>query len=348
MSLRKRPSWHFFLLFVRQYYREPATLFWSFGFPLLAALLIAPAMSNDTKTRFRVGIDPAAVSHAQLVQNLEHDPLVIPVPLRRSVNLENRGELASIFMQGGLDALVTDRGLYVPEAGNGGQLMERLLLTSGESSREGALKAIRVALPGVRFIDWFVPGLLGLGLLSNGLFFVSTRIVLERSTGFFKRLRLSPFKRRSYLIGFASAYSLLCLMQAVLLTLAFFLSSGFRVQGNLAEFILWGTMGGVVFGLLGLAIAARIKTVQVASGISNLFYFPMMFLCGVYFKTEYFPDAMQPLIKLLPLTALNSGLRAIANGGTPLIALTHEATVLTCWALASLLFMLRFFNWGKE
>jgi ABC-type multidrug transport system permease subunit len=137
-------------------------------------------------------------------------------------------------------------------------------------------------------------------------------------------------------------------VQAVLLTLAFFFSAGFRVQGNLVEFVVWGMAGGVVFGILGLAIAACVKTVQVASGISNLFYFPMMFLCGVYFKTEYFPYAMQPVIKLLPLTALNRGLRAIANGGAPLLSLTHEAMVLACWGLASFIFILRFFNWGKE
>ncbi len=348
MNIRKIPSWHFFLLFLRQFYREPATLFWSFGFPLLAALLIAPAMSNDGKTRFRVGVEATATISPPLALGLHNDPLLIPVKVTISTSDFDQQNLSRVFMRNSLDALITEKGLFLPEGGNGGVLIERLLLTTGTPQQKNGIQTTRVHLMGQRFLDWFVPGLLGLGLLSSGLFFVAVRVVLERSAGFFKRLKLSPFKRRSYLLGFSSAYALLCVLQTSLLSLAFYLSADFRIQGNIWEFILWGTFGGVVFGLLGLAIAATVKSVPVVSGIANIFYFPMMFLCGVYFRTEYFPAFIQPFIKALPLSALNNGLRAIANGGVSVFSLTQEILILCCWAVICLLFVARFFDWGKE
>jgi ABC-2 type transport system permease protein len=348
MKFRGWAVWHFFLLFLRQFYREPAALFWSFGFPLLAALLIAPAMNNDVRTRFRIGVQHGAQLSSQLVNGLRTDPLFTPVVVTLTPSQSVGENLSPVFMKESLDAVITERGIYVPQGGGGGLLMERLLDGIGRPPSEIRMSVSRVPLVGQRFLDWFVPGLIGLGLLSNGLFFVAVRIVLERSTGFFKRLRLSPFRKSSYLGGFAVAYSLLCFLHTSILTGVFFVGAGFRVQGAFFEFVLLGTLGGAVFGLLGLALAARIKTVPVATGVANMFYFPMMFLCGVYFRSESFPEFMQPLVEVLPLTALNSGLRAIANGGASILSLGRELLVFAVWAAMCAAFVARFFRWGKD
>lgn len=309
------------------------------------------------------------------------DPLFVTIRIPKVASLTSftletidaqpdQEQLTRIFASNHLDGLITSDGVMVPE-GFKDPILTRLItnidqaddvrsqthptrgpdITPTVPEPEASLgqRSALVAVPisGLRFIDWFVPGLIGLGLMSTGLFFVTSRIVQERQAGFFRRLQLTPFRRPDYLIGFFLAFMFICVIQFVLLTLAFCASTGFGINGNLAAWILVGTLGGLSFGSLGLAIASPIRTIETATGISNVFYFPMMFLSGVYFSPTGLPSALRNGLDLLPLSALNNALREIAAGGS-LISVGPQLGVLTIWGLASTLFAASFFKWDTE
>lgn len=396
------PLAHFTLFFVRQFARHPAALFWSFGFPLLAAALITPALTDSRNITYRIGLPagllpeelssascdvPTGPSHGErgispgalLAMRLRCDPLfeITPVDLLDKDTAEagagsqqraETRELTRIFASLHLHGLITTDGLLVPK-GSGDPVLHRLLTTvlspmasngtaTGEGQSENALvetdAAVKkapsitaVPIAGLRFIDWFVPGLIGLGLMSTGLFFVASRIVQERQAGFFRRLQLTPFRRSDYILGFLIAFLLICFLQTMLLTLAFSLTSGFAINGSAIAWIMAGTLGGLSFGSLGLAIAARIRTVETAAGVSNVFYFPMMFLSGVYFAPAGVPRPVQAIVDLLPLSALNSSLREIAGGGT-LGSVGPQLATLLAWVVATTLFAVKTFRWDTE
>ena len=115
--------------------------------------------------------------------------------------------------------------------------------------------------------------------------------------------------------------------------------------GSYAAFILFGLAGSLSFSGLSLLVASRAQNAETASGLMNLVTMPMMILSGVFFSASNFPGWMQPLVRVLPLTALNDGLRAILNDGAALSALGPQLAVLAVWGLVPFVLALRIFRW---
>jgi ABC-type multidrug transport system permease subunit len=134
--------------------------------------------------------------------------------------------------------------------------------------------------------------------------------------------------------------------EVIFLLLAFGVIFDFHVQGSWIDFLILAGLGSVCFCLLGAAVAARIKQEEAVAGVSNMFFMSMMFLSGVYFKVENFPPWLLDLVTWLPLTALNEGMRQIANSGSALGDMPKVLTVLAAWIAACFLFLLRGFDWG--
>ena len=179
------------------------------------------------------------------------------------------------------------------------------------AAREAPIEAI-----GSRYIDWLLPGLLGMNIMGTGLWGLGFSIVQARTRKLLKRLIASPMRRRDYLL--AQLFGRLVFLVIEVGALAALRLLRLRRAGaRLGRGSSPGTclLGAVAFGGLGLLVASRARTIEAVSGLLNLVMLPMWVLSGVFFSAANFPAAMQPFIQALPLTALNDALRAVMLEG---------------------------------
>ena len=198
---------------------------------------------------------------------------------------------------------------------------------------------------GARYVDWLVPGLLRITIMSDSLWGIGFSIVNARLRNLLKRLSATPMRRRDYLLGHALArLGFLVLEAGVLLGAGRFLF-GVPLHGPAWLVALVSVLGALSFAGLGLLVASRVRTIEALSGLMNLIMLPMWIVSGVFFSSANFPDALQPAIRALPLTALNDALRAVLLEGQPLPAIVPQVTVLTLWGGVSFLLAMSVFRW---
>jgi ABC-type multidrug transport system permease subunit len=205
---------------------------------------------------------------------------------------------------------------------------------------------IEVVAPGSRYVDWLVPGLVGMNIMSTGLWSIGFTVVMARVRKLLKRLSATPMRRGHYLASHMLARLLFLVLEVVVLVGAARLMFGIPVSGSVALLGAVCVLGALSFGGLGLLIASRVRTVEAVSGLLNVVMLPMWVLSGVFFASSRFPQAMQPLIRALPLTALNEALRAVMIDGAHLGGILPQVAVLTLWGAVSFLVALRVFRWA--
>jgi len=199
--------------------------------------------------------------------------------------------------------------------------------------------------PGARSIDFLVPGLIGLNLMGSGMWGLGFVLVQARTQKLLKRLAATPMKRWHFLLSFMlSRLVFLVLEVAAILAFAYFVFN-VRIHGSLLSFMLISLIGSLAFAGIGLLIAARPRTIEGVSGLMNLVMLPMWLLSGSFFSASRFPDFLQPLIKVLPLTALNDTLRATMNDGASLGTNAAGVAILSAWGLVSFVVALKIFRW---
>jgi ABC transporter DrrB family efflux protein len=198
---------------------------------------------------------------------------------------------------------------------------------------------------GSRYIDWLVPGLLGMNIMSTGLWGVGFSIVQARTRKLLKRLIATPMSRAHYLASHVLSRLAFLGLEAGVLVAFGWLAFGVAVHGTMAALAFVSVLGALSFGGLALLVASRAKTIEAISGLLNLVMLPMWVLSGVFFASTNFPDVVQPFIKALPLTALVDALRAVMNDGAPLTAISREIGILTAWGLVPFAIALRLFRW---
>ena len=232
-----------------------------------------------------------------------------------------------------------------PESRSARLLVDDVLQRAAGRTDVATIKEETATQPGARYIDFLVPGLIGMGLLGNGLWGLGFAIVMARSNKLLKQLSATPMRRWHYLFSYMLA-RLVFLAPEVGAILGFaYLAFGVRMYGSWLSFTLIALLGSATFAGIGLLVAARTKTLEAAGGLMNLVILPMWVLSGTFFSAQRFPDFVQPFIKALPLTAVNDGLRAVMNEGTPLSGLGLEVGVLLAWTLVSFTIALRLFRW---
>jgi ABC-type multidrug transport system permease subunit len=199
--------------------------------------------------------------------------------------------------------------------------------------------------PGSRYIDFLVPGLLGMTLMGGSIWSMGFAIVDARRRKLMKRLVATPMSRPYFLLSFLlSRLAMLVIEVGAFLGFAV-LVFGVPVRGSLGLIAGVCVFGTLAFGALGLLISSRVRTIEAASGLMNLTMLPMWILSGVFFSSQRFPDAVQPIISALPLTALNDALRATMLQGATLVQIGPQIGVLAAWLLVCFPLALKLFRW---
>jgi ABC-type multidrug transport system permease subunit len=208
-----------------------------------------------------------------------------------------------------------------------------------------ATTAVASSEPGSRYIDFLIPGLLGMNLMNSGMWGLGFALVDMRQRKLLKRFVGTPMRRSDFLLALISSRLVLMAIEIVILLGFGVLAFHMRVLGSVFSIVLLASIGAVSFGGLGLLVASRADKIESVSGLMNLVMMPMWIFSGVFFSSERFPAMLQPFIKLLPLTALNDALRATILQGASLGAQSGRLLVLVLWGGISFLLALRWFRW---
>jgi len=199
--------------------------------------------------------------------------------------------------------------------------------------------------PGGRYIDFLIPGLIGLSLLSGGLFGIGFVTVDMRVRHLLKRFITTPMKKAHFLAALMLSRFVFNVTEVILLLVFANYVFDVRIEGSIISVVTIIALGALMFAGLGLLVASRARTLETVSGLMNLIMMPMWVLSGAFFSYERFPEAAHPYIKLLPLTPLNDALRAVMNEGASIAILGPELAVMSGWVVLSFLLALRLFRW---
>jgi ABC-type multidrug transport system permease subunit len=198
---------------------------------------------------------------------------------------------------------------------------------------------------GSRYIDFLVPGLVGMGIMSNAVWGLGFSIVDARRRKLMKRIVATPMRRRDYLMSFQAWRLLLLVFEVGVPVLFGVVVFGVPVRGSLVGMAVICLLGSLAFSALGLLLASRARTIEAVSGLMNVIMVPMWILSGVFFSSERFPDVVQPIIKALPLTALVDALRANMLRGASLAELAAPLAAMALWLVTCFALAMKIFRW---
>lgn len=347
---------------VLEFVRQPEAIFWSYAFPVLMVLALGVAFRNKPVTR--IAVDVMAGSGAEQVQEkLAQDPTFqvrISEPHAARLRLRTaRAELVILPVAapgratGNSDPSLADytyEYLYDPTRPE--SVLARLRVDDALQRVAGRQDPLTVSEqlieePGSRYVDFLVPGLLGMNIMAGGLWGVGFAIVYMRIRKLLKRLMATPMKRHHFLTGVIVS-RLIFMIPGVLVILLFsWLVFGVAIEGRIFDVVVLIFAGAFTFSGIGLLVASRANTIETVSGLMNLVMLPMWVFSGVFFSSERFPEFLQPFIKALPLTPLIDGLRATMLEGLPLTSTAQLVRIawLLGWGLVTFALALRWFRW---
>jgi ABC-type multidrug transport system permease subunit len=224
-------------------------------------------------------------------------------------------------------------------------MVDRQLQTARGRQDPVAVRESLVRERGSRYIDFVLPGLLAMNLMGSGLWGVGFSVVQARSKKLLKRFMATPMRKSHYLLSFVFSRLVFLVLEIAALVGFGWVVFGVRVQGSVAALATITVLGSFSFAGLGLLVASRARTVEGVSGLMNLVMLPMWILSGTFFSYARFPDAMQPFVRALPLTALNDALRAVIVDGAALASLTGLVAIVVAWGITSFGVALAIFRW---
>lgn len=332
----------------REFYREPEVIFWVYGLPLILTVVLFFAFSGRGPDLPKVDIqgDPQDTRVKMIVKSLEGKTKRVEVhdeaECRRRLK-KGKSELVLIPGENGAIEFLFDKAQ--PESVLARRWVGEIILRSQVSGAESKYPDRLITEPGSRYIDFLVPGLLGMNIMGGGLFGVGFVLVDMRVRKLFKRLLATPMRRLDFVLALFTARMGFLIPEMLILFL--FAHFFFKVPqyGNLLVLILVMIVSSLTFSSIGLLVGSRSEKVETASGLINVIMLPMYLLSGVFFKSDRFPEAMQPFIQALPLTQTNDALREVMLEGLSLGQIAWRLGILLIWMVVCLWLALRLFRW---
>lgn len=334
---------------MKELFREPEVIFWIFLFPILLAFGLGIAFRNKP-------VDKVNVVFAQQEgsEQLENLLKAAPDAGRFNIRVEPAAQAGNTFRLGKVDLEIVPDGKggaeYVYDPARPESVLARNVVDDALQAAAGRKPVLPTASrinsePGSRYIDFLIPGLLGMNLMGSGMWGIGFALVDMRQRKLLKRFVATPMRRSDFLLALASS-------RLILMILELFIVLGFgifmfhmRVMGSWPAILFVSCLGAMTFAGLGLLTASRAEKIETASGIMNVIMMPMWIFSGIFFSYERFPAKVLPLIRILPLTALNDSLRAVILEGKTLTSLSEPLIVLCLWGALSFLFAVRIFRW---
>jgi ABC-type multidrug transport system permease subunit len=335
------------LVRVREFMREPEAVFWTFVFPILMAGGLGIAFKSRPAEVARIAVLASGPAADSLATALQRDPVLAVQLLDDSAAARElrTGRIAMVLAAGSGGPIEYRYDDTRPEGVVARRIVDDAVQRLAGRTDPIATTEAHVRERGARYIDFLVPGLLGMSLMGSGIWGIGFSIVDARRRRLLKRLVATPMSRASYLASFVcSRFMVLVLEVGVLLGFSV-LAFGVPVRGTAGSLVLVCVLSALAFGAIGLLVAARPRTIEGASGLMNLTMVPMWVFSGIFFSSSRFPEAIQPVVQALPLTAVNDALRANLLEGAGLTQLAPELAIIAAWLVGSFAIALKLFRW---
>jgi ABC-type multidrug transport system permease subunit len=369
---RLHPFFQLFVSRLREFYREPDAIFWVYGFPILLAVGLGIAFMSREPEPPAVDVQQSANNNTlanKVSAELTADGLPTEIHDKEDCHQRLRTGKTALYV-----VPADDSFRYVYDPARPESMLARYRVDSviarwkagihdkkksnvgaeisGEVSRDWtaakmAWKTVdsRVAEPGNRYIDFLMPGLMGMSLMGGGLWGVGFVIVDMRVRKLLKRFLATPMRRGDFLLAILIARMAFMVPEIILIFLVGWLGFGVPMVGNLLTWTILILTGAMAFSGIGLLVASRATKTETVTGLMNLVMLPMWLLSGTFFSSKRFPDVTQPFIQALPLTQINDALREVMLEGASLMAVGWRAAILAGWAVACFALALRWFRW---
>jgi ABC-type multidrug transport system permease subunit len=344
MQHSPHPLWELTKARLREFMREKGMIFWVFLFPLLMAIGLGLAFRSRPPDLPLVAVVTGGSAAGE--QALLKSPRV-----RAEVATLEHGRRA--IVTGKVDLLVdlsqsTPRIVLDPTAERASRarlVVDDILQRAAGRADRLHISQTEITEPGSRYIDFLLPGLIGLNVMGSSMWGVGYSLVVARKRRLLRRYAVTPMRRSHFLLSYFFSRSIFLGLELGLLLAFGALAFGTVVRGSYLTMVLVAVAGAAAFAAISLLIGARVDNTETASGWMNFAQLPMWVLSGAFFSYERFPEWLHPIIQALPLTALVDSLRAIANEGASLWACWSQFSVLAAWSLAGFLIALRTFRW---
>jgi ABC-2 type transport system permease protein len=331
---------------IREFYREPEAVFWVYGFPLLLAVGLGVAFAGGSPEPPQVDVqrEPDPVQANQIARQLQEQGLTVEIHLEEECRVRLiRGKTNLYIVPGPEIAFVYDQTR--PEDVRARKWVEALLLRAQLGKNAPVWREVLLEEPGSRYIDFLLPGLIGMNIMGGGLFGLGFVLVDMRVRKLFKRLLATPMHRGDFLLSLLTTRLFFLMPEMLALLLLGRLAFDVPLRGSWLCLLTVIVLGALAFAGIGLLVGCRTEKTETISGLINLVMLPMYLLSGIFFSSRRFPEAAQPFIQALPLTQLNEALREVMLEGYGFADIGWRLACLGLWGGVTFLLGLRWFRW---
>ncbi len=358
---------------LKEIFRDRQAMFWTFFFPLMFMVLLGLVFGNAQVIDLQVGVidedgSPAAGELTALIGDLDNVQVTNYTAYGEAMAKLEKGDL-SIFLvipAGYGDTLVahlqdpanatnkTSLPVYFANDNTGsGQVALSVLshVIGGINSAVLQQEPVVVADPqaveqsGGRYIDYLMPGIIGMVLMFNGVFAIAGVMTTMRQKGILRRLKVTPVSKSAILAALITTRMLVTFMGVLLIILVGVVGFGVEIHGNPAVMLFIVVLGSLTFTTFGFAVSSYAKTLESAEGLANVVTMPMMFLGDVFLPVALMPDYIRPFAEALPLRYLNQALRDVVLNGQGILDILMPLAGVIVWGFAGFVLAVVLFKW---
>jgi ABC-type multidrug transport system permease subunit len=352
---RSHPLRELYFSRLREFYRQPSRIFWVYGFPTVLAICLGFAFQNRPPESLQVDLvrNPASGPVEESLRAYEaraktskRPTLVLKVlPAEEAMRRLHTGKTPLVVEPRASGPLVYHFDAGRPDAASVRAAVDDILQEAQGRKNPVATEDDTRVEPGSRYIDFLIPGLIGLNTMGGGLWGIGFLIVNFRIAKLLKCFVATPMPRRDFLLALLGARLTFLIPDLAVLLLLGTMMFGMPIRGSLLLVIVVDVVGALAFAGIGLLVGSRAESTEAVSGLMNLVMLPMWIFSGIFFSSERFPDSIQWFVQALPLTQLLNALRAVILEGAGWLDVGPALAILAAWAVVTFLLALRFFRW---
>ena len=347
--MNSHPFWQLLICRVRETWRTPEAIFWVFVFPLVMIVALGLAFRSDRVETILVDIEQGAEAETIETALSQDERFKITTSTAEDARRRLRVGKTELVIAA---ASSTGDGQYeyIFDPTRPGSLLARnsaddVLQTAAGRSDVISTRNTEISEKGSRYIDLLIPGLIGMGLMGGGLWGVGFAVTDMRIRQLLKRYMGTPMKRPHFLAAMMGSRLLFMIPETLFILFIAWVLFGVVSQGS---YLLVGViviLASLQFGGIGLLVASRAKTVEAVSGLMNLVMVPMWIGSGIFFSPDRFPDLVQPVISVLPLTPVIRSLRMVMLEGAGLMSVAPSLLLMLVWGGLTFAIAIVLFRW---